>query len=80
MNNIKVSSCWHCPFKYSDYDDYSVGYDTADICILALFNNSADNTILVYDMSNDIDEPELPEWCPLRKESVKIELEKKKNG
>lgn len=74
MKEIKVNSCEDCPFRYMDYNDYSVGYNTMEICMLSQYNRLNDYIICIYDQGNI--EPDLtsPDWCPLIKESFKIEM------
>lgn len=33
---LKVKGCNECPFRYSHYDDFSYGLDTAEVCTLSM--------------------------------------------
>ena len=59
-----INFCGNCPFMYSDYDDFSVGDSTADMCTLALFLGQ-DGCISTH---NGDSEEKTPDWCPLKKE------------
>jgi polyhydroxyalkanoate synthesis regulator phasin len=60
-----INYCGNCPFSYSDYDDFAIGYSTADICTLSRFLKLKDDCILV---SNGDEELKTPNWCPLKTE------------
>lgn len=60
-----VNFCGNCPFRYSDYDDFAIGYSTATNCTLAMFLRQKDYCIL---MSDGDEEVKTPEWCPLKNE------------
>jgi hypothetical protein len=76
-NNIKtIKGCYECPFRYSDYDDWAVGDDTCEICVLAQNMNLPDYFIVCYKRGFDDDIAlDTPEWCPI-KETFSIKLEK----
>jgi hypothetical protein len=58
-----INFCGNCPFKYSDYDDWAVGYSTCTVCTLAQFLKLNEYLILV---SNGDEEVKTPDWCPLK--------------
>jgi len=60
-----INFCGNCPFKYSDYDDFALGYSTVTTCTLARSLKLKDDCILVSD--GDV-ELKTPEWCPLKTE------------
>ena len=86
MKKLKIKNCNECPFLYSDYDDYSMGDSTLDICVLSQFNN-IDNRYIISshnecgsEYHKEIPEcgseyhKEIPEWCPLKGHPLQIEL------
>lgn len=69
-NNIIVDGCINCPFMYSDYDDYALGFNTTDICTLALRMDLPDYFINARDASDDNIDIKTPSWCPLDKKLI----------
>ena len=60
-----INFCGNCPFSYSDYNDFAVGYSTVNVCTLAQFLKLKNYCISV----NNGDEVLItPEWCPLKTE------------
>ena len=73
MKNIEVKKCTECPFRYDDFDDFSMGDDTVMVCSLA--NHLRLPNIFIGSYSSWDEEKscsELPEWCPLKNEDYKI--------
>ena len=62
----------NCPFRYSDYDDFSVGDSTAEVCTLARYKNLKDYFIMFH--NGEIDDMNTPEWCPLKVEEHTFEF------
>ena len=60
-----INFCGNCPFSYADYDDWAVGYSTANVCTLAQFLKLNEYLILVSDGDEEL---KTPEWCPLKTE------------
>ena len=58
-----INFCGNCPFKYSDYDDYALGYSTVTTCTLSKFLKLEDDCILVSDGDAEL---KTPIWCPLK--------------
>lgn len=87
MKNITVKNCNDCPFSYREYDDYAVGEDTIEICLLAIHHNQKDYIIDVYNQfeKNDCDCEEVcsciqdiietPGWCHLKQNNYNIKYE-----
>ena len=69
-----VNYCGNCPFLYSDYDDFAVGYSTVDVCNLSRFLKLEKDCISVYDGFENDEKIETPEWCPLKTESFSFEF------
>lgn len=72
-----ITGCHDCPFRYSDFDDFAVGNDTLEICTLAQHEQLPNYFIDCYDTKDDGEPKETypaPEWCPLQKESLTLEL------
>lgn len=69
-----VNCCGNCPFLYSHYDDWAVGYSTIDICNLSRFLNLNDSCISVHDGMGNDGNAETPEWCPLKKEEYSFKF------
>jgi len=76
MKTENVKSCADCPFRYTDYDDFTIGDSTIEICVLSQNNNNDDYIITSYDdVSSDIiKDINIPVWCPLRKDDYTIKL------
>lgn len=72
---IKVNNCMDCPFCHSDFDDFSTGADTLDICVLARHLNIQDSIINARNMEEEMDDVK-PEWCPLLVEDFSIKMYK----
>jgi hypothetical protein len=69
-----INFCGNCPFAYSDYDDFAVGYSTMDICTLSRFLNREDDCISIHDgMGPDYLAP-TPDWCPLKEEEYSFDF------
>ncbi len=64
--NIKVTGCSNCPFMASDYDDFAVGYDTIDKCMMAKYLDFKETVIDIYNMFEEDNKRETPDWCPLK--------------
>jgi len=58
-----INFCGNCPFKYSNYDDYALGYSTVTTCTLSKFLKLEDDCILVSDGEKEL---KTPNWCPLK--------------
>jgi len=84
---MKITNCNTCPFNYRDFDPDSMGYDTCDICVLAIYNGQSQCTIRCYDTYSSADDLEeekiredfvplqsVPDWCPLRNGGLTVEL------
>lgn len=76
--NIKVTGCVDCPFRNYDYDEWAVGMDTVETCMLKqhIDPSSSEYFIDVYRSSHEEKELKTPEWCPLKVDSVNIILDK----
>lgn len=87
LKEIKVNNCENCPFRAIDYDDFSVGYDSMDTCLLAMYNEQEDYLIQVYNINDRFEcqgcdedddckcEPKeivTPKWCPLLGNTINI--------
>lgn len=74
MNEIKIKNCNDCPFRFSDYDDFSTSEkDTCEICILARYLEFDDDIIECYSMyKKESDNFIRPEWCPIKNGGIKI--------
>jgi hypothetical protein len=81
MQTIKVTGCVDCPFHYTNYDDFAVGNDTLEICLLKQRMDTenkvnADYFIDCWDTKHSEDIVlKTPEWCPIKSEGVTIEKE-----
>ena len=75
---IKVNCCGSCPFQEVSYDDFAVGNDTIEVCLLARKLNMKEYFIDVYDSKRGEDsgnlETKVPEWCPLKEKDYTISL------
>lgn len=67
-----VNYCGNCPFLYSDYDDYAMGYSTLDICTLSKFLKYKDYIVSKHDSIGFNEDSKTPEWCPIRKEKFEL--------
>lgn len=76
--NIKVTGCEDCPFRNHDYDDWAVGSDTLELCMLKqhIDPSSSDYFIDVYSSRDQDRELVTPEWCPLKGDGFTISLDK----
>lgn len=66
---IECKGCIDCPFKYRDYDGYSLGHDTIIVCNLAEYLGLPLYLITSYDswQEDTIDFTiQTPIWCPLK--------------
>lgn len=71
---MEITNCLNCPFRTSIANDWSMGFDNADICSLQqnaeLINvESQTNTIVIRQYNDCEDSPseiESPSWCPLK--------------
>lgn len=72
---LLIKGCTDCIFRYSSYDDYALGYDILDICVLS------NNIIKAYDSFTEKREYKLrtfrrtPKWCPLDQKNLIIKKE-----
>ena len=60
-----INFCGNCPFSYSDYDDYALGYSTITTCTLSRFLKLKDDCISLSDGDEELS---TPNWCPLKTE------------
>lgn len=68
-----INGCIDCPFRYSDYNEFSIGSDTLEICVLTQFMNTRDSFIDDYDsVAGDSFKGKTPAWCPLKEFPVTI--------
>jgi len=80
MKNIKVTSCLNCPFMYPDFDPDAMGLDTCLVCVAVRSLGLESNSIIAcYNEYDPQGNPHLkgisiPEWCPLKKEAINVEL------
>lgn len=82
---IKTTNCGDCPFRQSNYNPDSMGYDTIDYCIAPrikeLVRKSAYN-IAVYDSWDEENQPDLSKTltdCPLKQGEIIVKLEENGN-
>lgn len=84
---VKINGCSNCPFSYKDFDDYAVGKDTVETCLLSQHFNKSEYIIGVYDMNDYYDNQEeietdgdfvdgSPDWCLLKTEEYKFIYQK----
>jgi hypothetical protein len=73
MNEIKTSGCINCPFRYTNYDDYAIGNDILEECLLRMYLNHkeglyVDYFILSYDSKTGKIPKKIltPAWCPIK--------------
>ena len=69
-----INFCGNCPFSYSDYDDFAVGYSTMNICTLSKFLKLKEDCISMSDGHNCDEESKTPNWCPLKTEEFTFEF------
>lgn len=73
-----INGCIDCPFRYSDYNEFSIGSDTLEICVLTQFMNTRDSFIDDYDsVAGDSFKGKTPAWCPLKESPVTIKYTEK---
>ena len=72
MKEIIVTHCKDCPFHYTDVDENTTGFDTIEKCNFGSFLKSK-STITVYDSWSFDGNYKVPEWCPLKVNSIKVE-------
>jgi len=63
---IEVNGCMGCPFMYSEYDEYSMGFNTTDRCSLSMFLQQPDYFINCRDASDVELDFNTPDWCPIQ--------------
>lgn len=75
---MKVSNCRNCPFRTPIFNDWSLGYDSADVCSLQgnkhLFGGKPEGGLIrSYNEYDDyVEEGQVekeipaPEWCPMK--------------
>ena len=72
---MKISKCSQCPFCVAELDFDCLGMDTLEYCNLARVRNMESSVLRAYDQHQRRKPKEvIPEWCPLRGESVTVEL------
>lgn len=77
-DKITVEGCSNCPFKHSEYDDYALGFDTLDICVLSRFLNEKEYLIEAYDSYSKekrhrrLRSVRNPKWCPLNNKDLMV--------
>jgi hypothetical protein len=74
--DIKVKTCYDCPFMNLDYDDWAPGDDTYVTCNAAESIGIEDIHIKSFKMHHS-NEEELnfrPNWCPLEKQNINVSI------
>lgn len=72
---MKVKNCTDCPFMVSKYDGWSMGYDTVVSCQYSVFLKHPNSIITVFDSFEENNLINMPDWCPLKENSINIELD-----
>ena len=70
---IEITGCVDCPFRTCEWDDFAVGSDMIEKCILNMNNRSIDYIIELYDTKKGEESRlETPEWCPLKNKVLTV--------
>ena len=74
---IFVTGCENCVFRHAEYDDFAVGSDSTETCVLAYNLRKPEYFIDMYDSKKgEGAKLETPEWCPLKEGNVLVKFKK----
>ena len=67
INEINIKGCVDCPFRYTDWNEYSIGDDILEKCILGQNLRLTDYFIDSYDSKKEEElKLKTPKWCPIK--------------